>query len=135
MTIILDFRFAIFDCGRKAVRVRSSSFSLSRISGACCVLREGRAFLNTLHAIRATRRRDKLKLELHARIASPRGVFCLPVKVVKVERLKSRTCKPLIVNAVKPSQSESHHLAGLTEKIKSNLWHLNSSQLISTCLT
>src|ERR1700722_4567847 len=52
MTIILDFRFAVFD--RMRVRVWSSSFSLSLL-----VLAHGPEL--------QVRREDKLKLELHAR--------------------------------------------------------------------
>ena len=57
-----------------------------------------------------------LKHGLHTRNASARRANSNPVKVVKVPRSKNRTCKPLMANAVKPSQSKSHQLAGLTDK-------------------
>jgi hypothetical protein len=100
--IIFNFRFAIFDRGRKPVRAWSSCFSMS---------------LFPIWNSSPHEDKDMLKVFAHGQeLHTRRPSHYVTVRVVKVVLVKNRTCNPLMVNGVKPSQGESNHLTGLTVK-------------------
>ena len=102
MTVIFEFRFAIFNLGK------DGEILTQRRSGA--KPQRGSCQANFGLRLRFSRQTDYRAFEL---CASATSRLCVnPVKVVKVVKPKNRPCNPLMVNGVKPSQGKSNQLAG-----------------------